>query len=414
MNQSPNDLPERSARPATMKLPRRSTALLVAFATAVCLLAACGRRTDGSAAAASAPASATSGASPAGPAASAAPVSVSTVQAQQRDVPVRVTATGAVAPLSSVEVRPQSTSLIKQVHIREGQFVRRGDLLFTLDARVDEANLAKARAQLTRDEAALADARRQLARSRDLLAQNFVSQGAVDTNQAGVDTQLATLASDRAAIDAAQVAVSYARIKAPGAGRAGAIVVYPGSAVQANQTTLVTITQLDPIAVAFSLPQRHLDDALAALKGHGAAVSATLPGGGAALNGRLSFVDNAVDPASGTVKVKAEFANRDGRLWPGAFVNVALTVSVLKAAVVIPQAAVVQNARGTLVYAVQGGRAVARPVQVQFAQGDDAAVSGLRAGERIVLDGRQNLRPGAAVVERAGEADGAASRPAKP
>ena len=186
----------------------------------------------------------------------------------------------------------------------------------------------------------------------------------------------------------------------------GAIAVYPGSSVQANQTTLVTITQLDPIGVAFNLPQRHLADALDALQGGGAPVTATLPEGAGTLTGRLQFVDSAVDGASGTVKVKAQFENRGGKLWPGAFVNVAMTVRTLKAAVIVPQAAIIQSQRGPLVYAVQDGKAVPRPVQVLYAQGDDAAVSGVRANERIVLDGRQNLRPGAAVLERGREGGG--------
>ncbi|WP_201492280.1 efflux RND transporter periplasmic adaptor subunit [Rubrivivax sp. A210] len=388
---APFALPFPPPRPLTHRL---TCALLLAL-----LCSACSPR-DAAAPVSSAASAASSPASGTGAAASAPPVSVTTVRAQLKDVPVQLTATGTVAPLSSVEVKPQVSSVVTQVHIREGQFVRAGEPLFTLDARADEANVARARAQLARDEAGLADARRQLARSRELLAQNFVSQGALDANQAAVDAQAALVAADRAAVDAALVPLSYARVRAPGAGRVGAINVYVGSSVQANQTTLVTITQLDPIAIAFNLPQRHLADALVALQGGGAAVSATLPEGGTPLSGRLRFVDNAVDATSGTVKVKAQFDNRGGKLWPGAFVNVALTVRSLAGAVVVPQAAIVQSARGPLVYVVQEGRAAARPVQLLFAQGEDAAVSGLRAGERVVLDGRQNLRPGAAVVER--------------
>ena len=349
-------------------------------------------------------ATAASAASPPLLAASAPPVGVTTVRALQRDLPVLLTATGTVAPLSSVDVRPQVTSLVTKVHVKEGQFVRAGELLFTLDARADEANVAKAQAQLARDEAALADAQRQLARSRDLLAQNFVSQGALDSSRTLVESNTAAVNADRAALDAVRLGLSYARITAPSAGRLGAINVYPGSSVQANQTSLASVTQLDPIAVSFSLPQRHLADALAALKDGGALVTATRPesagAASAALQGRLKFVDNAVDPNSGTVKVKALFDNRDGKLWPGAFVSVAMMASVMKGAVVVPRAAVIQGARGALVYAVQDGKAVARPVQVLYAEGDDAAVSGVKPGERIVLDGRQNVRPGASVVER--------------
>ncbi len=364
-------------------------------------------------------------------AASAPPVGVTTVRAAQRDLPVLITATGTVAPLASVDVRAQTTSLVAEVHVKEGQFVKAGQLLFTLDARADEANVAKARAQLARDEAALADAQRQLKRSQELLAQNFISQGAVDTNLTAVQAQQALVTADRAAVDAARLALSYTRITAPSAGRLGAINVFPGSSVQANQTSLVGITQLDPITVAFSLPQRHLPDALAALKDGGAPVNVTVPdaggaaavatpaavpasgpapaAGAATIQGRLKFVDNAVDAATGTVKVKAEFSNRDGRLWPGAFVNVAMTARTIGGAVVVPMAAIIQSARGPIVYVVRDNVAQPRPVQVLVAQGDDAAVSGLKVGDRVVLDGRQNLRPGAAVVERAREGGRAAS-----
>ncbi|HEX5683104.1 MAG TPA: efflux RND transporter periplasmic adaptor subunit [Ideonella sp.] len=363
-----------------------------------------------------APAPSVAASAPAG-AASTPPVGVTTVTAAQRDLAIELTATGTVAPLSSVDMRPQLTSVVSRVHIREGQFVKAGELLFTLDSRTDEAKVAQAQAQVARDQAALADAQRQLTRSRELLAQNFISQGAVDANQAQVDAQTALVASDRAALAAARVALGYARVTAPSAGRVGTISVYPGSAVQANTTTLVTITQLDPIAVAFSLPQRHLADALAALPGGGARVSATLPEGAGKLEGRLKFVDNLVDPASGTVKVKAVFDNGAGKLWPGAFVNIAMTARTLKDAVIVPQAAIIQSARGSIVYTVQGGKAEAKPVQLVHAEGEDAAVTGVRAGDKIVLDGRQNLRPGAAVTERpregAAAASGAASAPSK-
>ena len=351
----------------------------------------------------SAAAPATAGSAPVSAAAapaSAAPVTVTTVRAVLKDFPVLIIATGTVTPLTSVDVKAQVTSIVKQVHFKEGQFVKAGTLLFTLDSRTDEANLAKARAQLAKDQAALADAKRQLVRAQQLLSQNFISQGAIDTNQALVDAQLATVAADQAAIDAARVALTFDRITAQNSGRAGAVNVFAGSAVQANVTPLVTITQLDPIAVAYSLPQRNLPDALMALKAGGALVVATAPEGSGTFNGRLQFVDNAVDPNAGTVKVKAVFDNRDGKLWPGAFIAVSQTASTLKDAVVVPQAALIQGARGTVVYVVEEGKAVLKPVQLLTAQNGDAAVSGIKAGDIVVLDGRQNLRPGTPVVER--------------
>ena len=349
-------------------------------------------------------AGAASGAAPAPGAASGAggPISISSVNALAKDVDVMLEATGSISALNSVDIRPQVSSVITQVNIREGQFVKAGQLLFTLDARNDEVRLATAKAQLARDQASLADAQRQLARARELLAQGFISQGAVDTNQTLVDTQQAVASADRAAIQAALVGLSYNRIVAPAAGRAGAINVFVGSTVQPGGTVLVTITQLDPIAVSFSLPQRNLSDALQTLRAGGGKVVAVLPEARGEVAGKLLFVDNAVDPNSGTVKVKAQFDNAKEALWPGAFVTVRLAVRTLKDAVVVPQVAVIQGPRGTIVYTVDAeNKAVSRRVEVLYANGPDAVASGVRAGDRIVVEGRQNLRPGALVVERA-------------
>lgn len=367
------------------------------------LLQACSGKSENAPAAtvnsaSSATASSAANPKPAGPPAPA--VSITTVLAQKRDLDLTLKSTGTVTPMSSVDVKPQVSSVITRVHFVEGQFVKAGQLLFTLDSRSDEANVTKARAQLAKDNAALADAQRQLARSKQLLSQNFISQGAVDTNQSLVDAQAAVVAADQAAIEAARVPLSYASIKAPGAGRAGAVTVFAGSAVQANVTTMVTITQLDPMAVSFNLPQSNLGDVLAALKIGVAVVSVTIPNDGGALTGKLQFVDNTVDAGSGTVKVKAVFVNSNSKLWPGAFVDVALNIRTLKDAIVIPQATIIQSARGSIVYAVEGGKALAKPIKLIYAQGEDAAVSGLQAGDVLALDGRQNLRPGVSVVEK--------------
>lgn len=353
----------------------------------------------------------------AGTAASAPPVSVTTMVVGRRDWPVRLAASGTVSALNTVEIRAQVSSVVTQVNIREGQFVKAGQLLFTLDSRADEANLAKAQAQLERDQAALADAQRQLARSRDLFNQNFVSQSAVDTNLTLVDSQQAAVSASRAAVAAAKVSLSYNRIVAPSAGRAGAINVFAGSYVQPSSPALVTITQLDPIAVTFTLPQRDLPEVLAALKAGNAPVQAALPDAtGGALVGRLQFVDNAVDAASGTVKVKAVFDNRDLRLWPGAFVNVQLSVQTLKDAIVVPQAAIVQGTSATTVFVVGGdGKVAVRKVALLASAGNDAVVSGLEPGTKVVVEGKQNLRPGSAVREREAEAAaGAKTGPGRP
>jgi RND family efflux transporter MFP subunit len=394
-------------------------------------------------ASAAAPSAASASAAAAAAAASAPPVSVSVVRAARRDVSVQVEATGTVSALASVDIKPQLATVVTAVHVKEGQFVGKGQLLFTLDGRADAANLARAEAQLMRDQATLSDAQRQLARSQDLLSKNFVSQGAVDTAQANVEAQRAALAADKAAIEAARVAVSYSRISAPSSGRVGQINVFPGSSVSPTGPALVTITQLDPIAVSFNLPQRNLPDALQALAAAqaprpaaaraaaskatpaaapsaagasaaaGAAavaageVLAVLPEGRGTRTGQLAFVDNLVDASSGTVKVKALFANKDQSLWPGAYVNVQVALQALAGAVVIPQASIVQGARGTAVFVVDAeGLAAIRPVRVLQALGAEAAVSGVRPGEKVVLDGRQNVRPGVRLVERAAERSG--------
>jgi len=356
----------------------------------------------GAPASASAPGARASGAG--GP-----PVSVTTVAVRRLDFDVVLEATGTVTALNSVEIRPQVAATISRVHIREGQYVGAGQLLFTLDARNDEVNVTKARAQLAKDQAALSDAERQLSRSRELFAQNFISQGAVDTNQTLVESQRAVVAASRAAIASAQVGLSYSRIVAPAAGRAGAINVFAGSLVQPTGGALVTITQLDPIAVTFNLPQRNLSDALATLRSGGGTVRAMLPDGGGTVNGKLVFVDNAVDAASGTVRVKAQFANPGERLWPGAFVSVQFAVRTLKDAAIVPQAAIIQSPRGKVIYVVDAeNRARAQPVEVVHASGEDAAVTGVAPGARVVLEGRQNVRPGGVVIERAAAASGPA------
>ncbi|NML14209.1 efflux RND transporter periplasmic adaptor subunit [Azohydromonas caseinilytica] len=338
-------------------------------------------------------------------AASAPAVSITSVAAQQRDVPVQLQAPGTVTALRSVEVKPQIASVVSQVHVREGQNVKRGELLFTLDARTEEANVARAQAQLLRDQASAADAQRQLARSLELLEKGFVSQGAVDTARAQAEAQAALVAADRAALEASRVALSYSRIAAPGDGRIGAISVYPGSSVSPTGAALLTLTQIDPIAVSFNLPQRELPALLQLLGSGGGQVQAVLPEGRKPLAGRLDFVDNAVDLASGTVRVKAVFDNPQRALWPGAFVDVSLTVRTLQGVVVVPQAALIQSPRGPTLFVVEAdNKAAQRQVQVLHSAGTEAVVEGVRPGERVVVEGKQNLRPGASVAERSGGA----------
>lgn len=338
-----------------------------------------------------------------------APVAVVTARAEARDVPMRLAANGTVTALQSVELRSQVTSTVREVHIREGQDVKKGELLFSLDARADEANLRKAEAQVAKDRADLATAARNLERQRELFAQKFISQSALDAAQNQVDTLNGQLAVDLAALEAARVARGYTEIRAPFAGRTGAISVRAGSLVQPNGTVLVTIAQIAPIAVAFTLPERELPGLQAALASGGVSVTATAASGGEPHRGRITFVDNAVDAATGTIRVKAEFANAGARLWPGMYVNVTLSPATLAGATVIPAQAVQSGPDGRFVYVVGEDRKVAsRPVELAYVEETFAAVRGVPAGARVVVEGAQNLRPGSVVTESKAGADAAA------
>jgi RND family efflux transporter MFP subunit len=327
---------------------------------------------------------------------------VTTVRAERRDVPVRLTANGTVTALQSVDLRSQVTSTVKEVHIREGQTVKKGDLLFSLDARADEANIRKAEAQVEKDRADLATALRSFERQRELFRQKFISQSALDAAQNQVDTLQGQMAVDQAALEAARVARGYTEIRAPFAGRTGTIGVRAGSLVQpgASATALVTVMQIDPIAVSFTLPEKELPGLQQALSAGPVAVTVVPQAGAGALQGRITFVDNAVDTATGTIRVKAEFTNTTARLWPGMYVNVELSPRTIAGATVIPAQAVQTGPEKRFVFVVGDDRKVSQqPVTLAHVDEGIAVVEGLQPGARIVLEGAQNLRPGSVVAE---------------
>jgi RND family efflux transporter MFP subunit len=341
------------------------------------------------------------------------PVIVNTVLAQKRDYEVKLKANGVVSSLNIVDVRPQVSSVIERVHIKEGQFVRAGDILFTLDNRTDTVNLTRAQAQLDKELASLSENQRQLARSKELFAQKFQSQSVVDAAQTTVNAQQAVVDAAKAAVAAAKVSLGYSRIVAPVSGRTGLINVFPGSLVQPSTSgaALVTITQMDPVAITFPLPQRNLSDALDSLKRGDSVAMASLPDSNLSFKGKLQFIDNVVDPVSGTVKVKAVFDNKEMKLWPGAYANLDLSVLTLKDVIVVPRDALVIGVNAVTVFiADKEGKAAQKPVKVQYSYGNDAIVTGLEPGMKVVLEGKQNLRPGVPIKDRAdavgsGEAD---------
>lgn len=350
------------------------------------------------------------------------PVPVTVAVVERRDVPVRLRANGTVVALQSVDIRSQITSTVREVHIREGQAVAKGDLLFTLDSRAEEANLRKAEAQVEKDRADHANSQRTLERQRELFKQKFISQSALDAAENQVETLKGQLAVDLAAVEAAKVALANTQIRASFAGRTGAIGVRPGSLVQPVGTVLVTVTQVDPIQVAFTLPEQEFPGLQRALAAGPVSVEASPDGGKQVLTGRVNFLDNAVDTATGTIRVKAEFDNRASRLWPGMFVSVAVAPRTLANASVVPVQAVQTGPTSRFVYVVGDDRKVAsRTVKVDYLDAGIAAVTGVEPGARVVVEGAQNLRPGGLVslgetrpgkMEGQGEAQGA-GRPAK-
>jgi multidrug efflux system membrane fusion protein len=336
------------------------------------------------------------------------PTTVNVIAPKRQDVPVLLQANGTVSPISTVDLHPQTTSTILKVHVKEGQFVKEGELMFSLDSRSESANLQKAEAQVARDRATLADLERQHKRSTELLAQKFIAQGAVDTLKSQVDAARALLESDIAAARAVKVDQSYTAIRAPLTGRVGGINVYPGSLVQIS-TSLTTITQLNPINVAFTLPESSLAALLDAQRAGKVPVQVFQNNSEQPIDGHLSFIDNTVDPVAGVIRVKAQFDNKDTRLWPGQYVNAKLTVQTLKDAVVVPQNAIISNTRGTFVYTVAEDKtATVANVTRLHSFGTEAAVAGLKGDEVVIVEGKQNLRPGGKVQVSEGAPGGKA------
>jgi len=331
-----------------------------------------------------------------GAAGTGAPALVTLAVAKKQSVPVTVQVNGSVVSLNSVDLRPQVTNTVRQVHVKEGQFVKAGQLLFTLDDRPDQANLAKAKAQQQKDEAVLADLERQYRRNQELVAQNFIARSAVDATLSQLEAQRAAVAADKAAVQSADVALGYASLRAPIAGRIGAVNIYPGTLVQPT-LSLVTITQLDPIAVSFPVPEGKLQDLLAAARSH-TPVEAVVPGRKDTLKGQLNFVDNTVDPLIGTVRAKAVFANADQSLWPGQFVETRVTVRTIEDATVLPASALMMLTEGASVYVVDADKkAVRRKVEPLHTFGMQVAVRGVQPGEQVVIEGKKNVRPGGKV-----------------
>ncbi|SMC19476.1 RND family efflux transporter, MFP subunit [Andreprevotia lacus DSM 23236] len=333
------------------------------------------------------------------------PQQVRAVKTETTDVPLRLSAQGHVMSLNQVDLRPQVSAVLRAIHFKEGDDVKAGQLLFSLDDRDAAASQQKMDANIVQYQAQLVQAERDLLRSRDLATKGFVSPSAIDTAQARVDTLKAQIAAARADSTNARVALTDRRIVAPFSGRTGALNAYPGSLVQPGNTQpLVTLTQLDPISIRFTLPEAELN-AVRAAQAEGPVTVTTDLGKGGKLEGKLTFIDNTIDTTSGTIVMKAEFANPKHLLWPGMYTPISIEAGVTHDAVVLPAQALQSGPAGRFVYRIQPDQTVAsQPVQLVRVFDERAIVTGVQPGVKVVSEGGQNLRPGVQVQEASGPA----------
>jgi membrane fusion protein, multidrug efflux system len=321
------------------------------------------------------------------------PVAVAT--AEQRDVPLQIQAIGTVQPLSTVAVRALVGGQLTQVWFHEGDEVHKGALLFTIDPRPYEAALAQAQANLARDEAESRNADAERSRYAELITKDYVTQQENDKAIAVAEAAHAVVAADHAAVETAQIQLAYCEIRSPIDGRTGSLVVHAGNIVRANDTTpLVTINQIEPINVQFAIPERQLGE-IRAVGSKDVPVDATPQGSTKSARGRLTFIDNSVDPTTGTITLKAAFPNTDRSLWPGQYVNVAITLDHRTGAVLVPVQAVQSGQSGQYVYVVRKDSGIEmRPVKVSQQIDQDVIIDqGVHPGDEVVIDGQIRLTP---------------------
>jgi membrane fusion protein, multidrug efflux system len=331
------------------------------------------------------------------------PALVSVAAAKRADYPLYLESLGQVQAYNTVTVRTRVDGQVMKIAFDEGQMVKQGDLLAQIDPRPFQATLDQAKAKKSQDEANLANAKLDQQRYATLAKQNFASQQQLDTQNALVAQLTASIAADAASIDAAQVQLDYTTIRAPITGRTGFRLVDEGNIVNAaQQTGIVTIAQLEPIAVILTEPEQQvtkLNDLLAAGKAP-EVVASTSDGSQVLASGKLILTDNQVDMATGSIRLKAEYANKDHKLWPGLAVSTRLTVGELKDALIVPSVAIQHGPNGLFVYVIDDqNRAALRPVTVAHQNIDEAVVEkGLKEGDRVVTVGAYVLQPGSVVA----------------
>lgn len=352
------------------------------------------------------PAARAQDAAPASPATPQA-VPVSVARAGRQDVPIYLSGLGSVQALNSVLVRSRVDGTLIKVPVREGQTVKQGDLIAVIDPRPYQAVLDQAMAKKQQDEADLENAKRDLQRYTALARQDFASRQQLETQQAAVARFTAEIAGDVATVEAAQLNLSFCYITSPITGRVGLRQVDPGNLIHAaDPGGIVTITQMQPIAATFTLPQQDLPRITAAMRGGPLAVQALNGEGGQLLaRGTLLTLDNTIDPSSGTIKLKAEFPNTDMTLWPGQFITAQLHLETLANVLAVPSVAVQHGPAGLYVYSVSADSTVRRaPVKVMVDTGSIAVIaSGLEDGATVVTSGQSRLQDGTHVAPRSSD-----------
>ncbi len=329
-------------------------------------------------------------------------VSVGVTTVEKKDMPYYLTGLGNVTPFSTVTVHTRVDGQLMSVNFQEGQFVHAGDVLANIDPRPYQVALNQAEGQLAKDEASQADAKVDLNRYQQLWQQGVVARQQLDTQQATVGQFDGAIQSDKAQIDNEKLQLTYCRITSPIDGRVGLRLVDPGNIVHAADTNgMLVITQVQPIAVIFTLPEDNIPDVISVMKRKPLVVEAYGRDNKALLaTGKLLTLDNQIDPTTGTLRFKSEFANQDSSLWPNQFVNIRLLLDVRQSAIVVNSAAIQKGAQGTFVYVVDANNQTqVRPVQVGFTEGNSSVISnGLSAGETVVVDGADKLQSGSQVT----------------
>ena len=328
----------------------------------------------------------------------AAPAPVTTIKAVAKDMPVLASAVGSVEPINSVSVKSLIDGQILEALVKDGDYVKQDQLLFRIDPRPAEAALHQVEATQKKDEATLEQARSQVKRYAAIADKGYISADQMEQYRTNLDAAAASVKVDQANVAAAKVTLGYTDIHSPIAGRIGRILIQPGNLVKANDTNaLVVINQIEPIYVNFALPGAQLGPVLVAQRASPLDVSATVTGVAKPVDGKVAFVDNAVDTTTGTVKLRAQFANPEHLLWPGQLVSVSLTLGVDRNAVVLPDHAVQNGPDGTYVFVVKPDQhAEQRKVDVKRMVDNQAVIgSGLAAGETVVLDGQSRVENGA-------------------